>query len=214
MQSTTPVPTLDVSNYCYFTETPWDNSPMHSKYSHFDCSAGSIELDNGDWLVPSGGFCTGRCKTQNGFSYRMESSLARLTCSSSKTLGDISDEEFQQLLDQGFDHFSDPASTVEWGMLGDLWDAIENGSTASVSKCYKVTDTDCGDFPDYKGDESDEGVDWNCDDGFNAGSKCDKQCIGIFSYQVASHITPKTTTECYCKGTCKWLSNTTECKMR
>merc|ERR1712106_128386 len=94
------------------------------------------------------------------------------------------------------------------------WDAFEAGNTKTASKCYKITDQDCGAFPDYAGDENESGVDWNCDDGVNGGSKCNKRCIGYYSYQVASWNSPKTETECFCKGTCKWLLKTTECKAK
>jgi len=117
-------------------------------------------------------------------------------------------------LNDRFDYFSGSNNVIPWGMTGELWDAYQSGDTKTVSKCYKITDQDCGAYPDYKGDESDQGVDWNCDDGLNAGSKCNKRCINGFSYQVASWNTPKTATECFCKGTCKWLSNTTECKVK
>jgi len=195
---------------CYFTQTGWTESGMHAKYRYFDCSEDSVQLENGDWIVPEGSFCTARCV--DGF--RVFSENARLTCTNPIPFGSIDDAEYQKMLDERFDYFSD-SSPIPWGMTGELWTAYKSGSGLSTaSKCYKITDQDCGSYPDYKGDENEYGVDWNCDDGVNPGSKCNKRCIGSYAYQVSRWSSPKTQTECSCKGTCKWLSNTTECKAK
>jgi len=186
-----------VKRYCYFTDTGWTDTDMHAKYSHFDCSSDSVQLENGDWLVPEGSSCTGRC--DDGF--RMDSQLARLTCTDLIPFGTFDTAEYEKLLTERFDYFDD-AAVIAWGMTGGLWDAFEDGNTKTASKCFKITDQDCGAFPDYTGDENETGVDWNCDDGVNSGSRCEKRCIGYFSYLVASSNSPKNETECFCRGTC------------
>ena len=199
-----------VKKYCYFTEMQWTDTDMDAKYSHFDCSSESEQLENGDWLVPEGSFCTGRCN--DGF--RMDSKLARLTCTNPIPFETIDTAEYEKLLAERFDYFDDDA-VIAWGMTGDLWDAFEDGNTKTASTCYKVKDQDCGAFPAYAGDEDETGVEWNCDDGFNGGSKCDKRCIGSFQYMMfASGNQPKTETECVCKGTCKWSLKTSECRAK
>ena len=200
-----------VPQFCYFPSN-WDDQPMKPKYSHFDCSEGSQQLDNGDWLVPLDGFCTHRC---NG-GFRSESSLARVTCTNPIPLDQIDTPEYTAMIAGGLSYFTG-TSTISMGFTGPLIDAFFDNAAGdnsgfSASKCYKIQDghESCGGPPDLIGDETADAVEWLCDDGYESGSTCNKKCVSYYSYQSSNE--PKTFSECSCKGTCKWKWNTTECK--
>ena len=67
--------------------------------------------------------------------------------------------------------------------------------------------------PSLMEEESEDAVVWQCDDGFEAGSKCVKHCNTDEDWmmKVGRWADPKVDLHCYCKGTCKWKGTVNKC---
>ena len=60
--------------------------------------------------------------------------------------------------------------------------------------------------------ENNDAVIWDCDDGFESGSKCVKRCNSEKDWMMKmKEWQKKVDLECYCKGTCKWKGIVSPC---
>ena len=71
--------------------------------------------------------------------------------------------------------------------------------------------------PDLLEGESEDGVIWDCDDNFEAGSKCEKRCNAAEGWALNDRFGAKSllgSTRCICKGSCRMAQIKQACTRR
>ena len=110
---------------------------------------------------------------------------------------------------KNIENFTKPKNIkISLGIGSNFLDAAHGGCKYKAASGHEQCPT-----PALMDGENDNSVVWKCDDGFEAGSQCVKQCNEDEGWmlKVSKWGTPKVDSECYCKGTCKWKGITTKC---
>jgi len=196
-----------VLNICYL---PTDNAASglgngKGTFTEIRCSDGE-QLDNGDWIVPKGAHCTAYCEAP----YRFESTLGRWTCTQPVPTQHYQNDEWHKMMDDRSKYF-DGNEVIPWGFTSggsNFLDNAHQGCKYKIASGHETCPT-----PDLMEGETDTSTIWDCDDGFESGSKCIKRCDGDLGWKmiVGKWNTPKVNKECYCKGTCKWKGTVNKC---